>query len=279
MNTYHRCDAAPTVIAATKSCTRAARAALAAGVIGLGLLFSPTSAMADFKVWTPDVNLGLLEVENVGDVGSDPTRSRSGEQSYTFEAEYGVTTWWQTELELEFSRDPGTGQATYFSQITTENLFQFTQRGEYWIDAGFFAEYGQAEKRGNPNETTFGPVLRKDLGGTSNSINLFLERDFGQYGSSRPIFLYAWETRVDAWVLRMGQKAVVEPGLQIYGQPGPVGQFARWNEQDERGGPQLFGKIFNLGPGTLEWNGGVLFGLSSVSPKITVRWQLEYELH
>lgn len=44
-------------------------------------------------------------------------------------------------------------------------------------------------------------------------------------------------------------------------------------------GPQLFGKIFDIGPGTLEWNGGVLFGLTSAVPRVTVRWQAEYEIH
>ncbi|HYB50540.1 MAG TPA: hypothetical protein VED47_05465 [Burkholderiaceae bacterium] len=255
-----------------------ARAAAASTAIAAQLLAWCPPAAADFKVWTPDVNQGLIELETVGDVATDPNASRSGEQSYTVEAEYGVTSWWLTELEFEFNRDPGENQSTYFSQITSENLFQFTERSQYWVDVGFFAEYGQAMQRGNPNETTFGPVLRKDFGGTSNSINLFLEKDLGPNAVSRPAFLYAWETRIDAWVRTLG-RFVVEPGFQIYGQPGRLGQFPSWNHQDTRAGPQFFGKVLSLGPGTLEWNGGVLFGLTSAAPKTTVRWQLEYELH
>ena len=256
-----------------------AKAVRAAGAVGMGLLLCSTQAAADFKVWTPDVNRGALELETVGDVTSDPSASKSQAQSYTFEAEYGVTSWWQTELELEFNRDPGYGQATYFTQVTSENLFQFTERGQYWIDAGFFAEYGQHTQPGDSNETTFGPVLRKDFWGMSNTINLFLQRNFGPSASSRPFFQYAWETRVDAWVVTLGRKFVVEPGIQIYGQPGPIGQFPSWSQQDQRGGPQLFGKVFNVGPGTLEWNAGVLYGLTPASPRVTYRWQLEYEIH
>ncbi|HXW65791.1 MAG TPA: hypothetical protein VEK74_11955 [Burkholderiaceae bacterium] len=267
------------MIAFSRNWKTNARATIATAAIGIELLLCPGLAAADYKVWTPDVNLHELELENVGDVSSDPVSAKNGAQSYTFEAEYGLTTWWQAELELEFDRAPGSGQPTVFDQITWENLFQFTERGEYWLDAGFFAEYGQARLKGNPNETTFGPVLRKDLGGTSNSINLFLEKDLGPNAANRPVFLYAWETRVDAWVMRAGQYFEVEPGLQLYGQPGPVGQFPKWNRQDERAGPQLFGKIHNLGPGTLEWNGGVLFGLTSATPRTTVRWQAEYEIH
>src|ERR1700760_813034 len=89
------------------------------------------AARADFKVWLPDVNMGEVAIETVGDAGFDPHPSRSSEQSYTAEFEYGVTHWWQTELEFEFERDAGPGQNLYFNQLTSENLFQITQRGEY----------------------------------------------------------------------------------------------------------------------------------------------------
>jgi hypothetical protein len=242
-------------------------------------LVASAPASADFKVWTPDVNQGELAVEHVGDAGFDPNPAKNGEQSYTSELEYGVTHWWQTELEGEFNREPGPDQALYFSQLTSENLFQFTERGEYWLDAGFFAEYGQSMLRDTPNETTFGPVLRKDFWGTSTSVNLFLAKDLGDHASGRPVFLYALETRIEAWTVQFGRHFALEPGVQVYGQPGPFGHFASWSQQDERGGPQLFGKIFNIGPGTLEWNGGVLFGLTSAVPRTTLRWQAEYEIH
>lgn len=253
--------------------TRSLGAALALMVAGSPL------ALADFKVWTPDVNQGELAIETVGDVGSDPNPDKNGEQSHTGEIEYGVTPWWQTELEFEFNRDPGIHQATYFSQLASENLFQFTERGEYWLDAGFFVEYGHPMLRSDPNETTFGPVLRKDFWGFSNTINLFIEKDLGTHASGRPQFLWAWETRVDAWEVTFGRHVAVEPGFQYYGVPGQIGHFASWSDQDNRAGPQLFGKAFNIGPGTLEWNGGILFGLTSSVPRLTGRWQLEYELH
>jgi hypothetical protein len=251
------------------------------GVVAACSVLGAGTARADFKVWTPDVNKGELAVENVGDLGFDPNADRSGEKSYTAEVEYGVTNWWQTELEFEFERDPGSGsgQRTRFSQFTSENLIQFTERGEYWLDAGFFAEYGQGTIKGSVNETTFGPVLRKDIWGLSNSINLFIEKDLGTHASGRPQFLWAWETRVDALEMTFGRHFAVESGFQYYSQPGQIARFASWSGQDNRIGPQLFGKIFNIGPGTLEWNGGILFGLTPAVPKFTPRWQFEYEIH
>lgn len=249
-----------------------------AALFGTTALLLAPRAWADFKVWTPDAQPGALEIETVGDTAIDRQAAKNGEQSYTAEFEYGAATWWQTELELEFDRPPGPAQNTDFEQFTWENLFQFTERGEAPIDLGWFAEYGQGRKPGNPNEVTLGPVLRKDLAGTSNSLNLFFEHDWGPYGSGKTNLLYAWETRVDAWTWHSSGFAV-EPGLQLYGAAGPVSHLMPWNAQDDRAGPQLFGKFFNLGPGTLEWNGGVLFGLTPASPRLTVRWQLEYEIH
>src|SRR3984885_7943483 len=150
-----------------------AGAAVGAAMLGIG------TAKADFKVWLPDVNFGEVAIETVGDSGFDPHADRSGEQSQTLEFEYGVSRWWQTELEFEFEREAGIGQTQYFTQLTSENLFQFTQRGEYWVDVGFFAEYGLSMLKGNPNGITLGPVLRKDFWGLSNTINLFFAKDIG----------------------------------------------------------------------------------------------------
>ena len=75
--------------------TTAAIAVTAAMLIG-------GHAKADFKVWLPDVNFGEVAIETVGNSGFDPHADRSGEQSQTLEFEYGVTRWWQTELEFEF---------------------------------------------------------------------------------------------------------------------------------------------------------------------------------
>lgn len=242
-------------------------------------LAAAPAAEADFRVITPDVNKGELALETIGDAGFDHNRDVSGERSYTTEIEYGLTSWWQAELEGEFNREPGPGQDTYFNQLTWENVFQFTERGEYWLDAGFFAEYGRAMIRNTPDETTFGPVLRKDFWGTSTTLNLFLQKDLGQFSSGRPVFIYALETRIDDWTMQLGRHVALEPGIQFYGQPGAFGHFASWSQQDQRVGPQLFGKIFDIGPGSLEWNGGVLFGLTRAVPRTTLRWQAEYEIH
>jgi hypothetical protein len=229
-------------------------------------------AAADFKVRLPDAETGEFEIEPLGDYGHDPNPAHSGELSTTEEFEYGVNGFWRTELELEQERNAGPGQSFNFSQVTSENIFQFTERGQYWLDAGFFAEFGKSTLQGNPNEFTFGPIFRQEFFGTVNTVNLFMEKEVGNFSAAHPFFLYAWETR-----FALGTP--IEPGFQAYGQPNAFEGFNSHWPQDNRIGPQLFGTISNIGPGSLKWNGGVLFGVSSAAPRETIRWQLEYEIH
>ena len=242
-------------------------------IAGAALIFATAvPASADFKVQQPDAETGEFAVEPLGDYGHDPLSDHNGELSSTQEFEYGVNSFWQTELELEQEREPGPGQSIHFSQVTWENILQLTPRGEYWADAGFFAEFGKSTLADTPSETTFGPIFRKEFFHTINTVNLFMEKDVGHFASGRPAFLYAWETRI-----ALGTP--IEPGFQAYGEPSSFAGFNSGWPQDNRIGPQLFGTISNLGPGSLKWNAGVLFGVTSASPRETFRWQAEYEVH
>jgi hypothetical protein len=229
-------------------------------------------AAADFKVQMPDAETGEFAIEPLGDYAHDPKPTHSGELSTTQEFEYGVNGFWRTELELEQERDAGPGQSYQFSQVTSENIFQFTERGQYWLDAGFFAEFGKSTIRGDPNEFTLGPIFRKEIFGTINVLNLFTTKEVGPNNAGKPFLLYAWETR-----FALGTP--IEPGFQAYGNPSSFEGFNSHWPQDNRIGPQLFGTIHNIGPGTLNWNAGILFGITSASPRETIRWQPEYEIH
>jgi hypothetical protein len=232
----------------------------------------PTAALADFKVHTPDAETGEFEIEHVGSYGMAGSPDFDNEQSFVGELGYGVNNWWHTELEFENDREPGPGNHLKFDQMTWENQFQFGERGENWLDSGFFWEYGHGMLAGTPDETTFGPTLRKEIGPTINTVNLFLEKDLGPFADGHWIFSYAWETRI-------ATGTIVEPGFQAYGTPGALGNLLPVNQQDHRIGPQLFANLSGVGPGSLKMNGGILFGLTPGAPRRTLRWQLEYEIH
>jgi hypothetical protein len=238
----------------------------------LALVALPVSALADFKIHLPDAESGEFEIEQIGSYGMAGSPDFDNEKSFVYEMGYGVNNWWHTELEFETNREPGPGNHLRFDQLTSENQFVFGEPGQYWLDPGFFWEYGQAMVGGNPNETTFGPTLRKEFFHTINTVNLFLEKDIGQHSDGHWNFLYAWETRV-----ALGTP--VEPGFQAYGTVGPIGKPLPISQQDHRIGPMLFANLGQIGPGSLKANGGILFGLTPGAPRRTLRWQLEYELH
>jgi hypothetical protein len=248
-----------------------ASASLVSALIAVVLVAN--AARADFKVKLPDAEPGELEVETVGSYGRSSNPATNNEQSFVHEIEYGFNNFWKSGLEFETGRDPGPGNHLKFNQITWENWLVFGERGQYWLDPAFFIEYGHATLAKTPDEIKFGPLLRKEIGPTINTVNLFLAKEIGQFaGTGRMNFSYAWETRiVTGWI--------IEPGIQAYGEPGPIGHFAPISEQDHRIGPQLFGAVHELGPGTLKFNAGILFGLTPATPRQTFRWQAEYEIH
>jgi hypothetical protein len=241
-------------------------------VILAALAIAPNTALADFKVHLPDAETGEFEFEEVGSYGHSGNPATNNEQSFVHELGYGVNNWWHTEAEFETNRLAGLGNHLKFDQLTWENQFVFSEPGQYWLDYGFFWEYGQALLSGNPNETTFGPTLRKEIFHTIDTVNLFLQKDLGTHSDGHANFVYAWETRI-----ALGTP--VEPGFQAYGRTGPIGSPLPISQQDHRIGPQLFTQISDLGPGTLKANGGILFGLTPAAPRHTLRWQFEYELH
>lgn len=233
----------------------------------------PAVAFADFKVKLPDAEIGELELETVGNYGRSGNPFANNEQSFVHEIEYGFTNFWKSGVEFETNRDAGPGNHLKFDALTWENWFVFGERGQYWIDPALFAEYSHGMLHQSPDDIKFGPLLRKEIGPTINTVNLFLEKQVGPSATGgRMSFSYAWETRIaTGWI--------VEPGFQAYGEPGSIGHFAPANAQDHRIGPQLFGVIHDFGPGTLKLNGGVLFGLTPATPRQTLRWQAEYEIH
>jgi hypothetical protein len=244
-------------------------------------LFLPLRARADFHIFSPyEIDLGELEVEHNGDAAFDRRPDNSGATSYTIEFGTGLTNWWHSEIEFGFDRDPGFSQPTLLTQLVTENTFQLTEPGEAFADFGFYVEYGQTlstGKHAGPNELTFGPLIAKDIGRTTHTINLFLTRELGPNQDTSGLdFSYAWQSRWNLW-------APLSPAVEIYGDAGVIGRSPRLNQQQLLVGPVGVGSLsFNelgLGrAGKVKYEIGWLFGATEASPNGTLRWRLEAEI-
>jgi hypothetical protein len=247
---------------------------------GLALL-APLRARADYHIVSPyEIDLGELEIEHNGDAVFDPRPDQTGATSYTLELGTGLTPWWHSEIELGFNRPPGYDEPTLMTQVVTENTFQLTEPGEYWADLGFYFEYGQSTTTGvyaAPNEITFGPLIAKDIGRTTQTINLFLTRQLGPDQTTQGLdFNYAWQSRWNLW-------APLSPAIEVYGDTGTLGSVPTFSRQQLLIGPVGVGRLglsqLGLGQGgNLKYEIGWLFGATPATAHNVLRWRLELEI-
>ncbi len=245
------------------------------------MLLAAPLARADYHMRSPtEIDFGEVEIEHNGAAAFDHFKDNSGARSYTVEIGTGLTPWWHTEVEVGFQRDSGAAQPTLLDALVWENMFQLAEPGEYWADPGFYIEYGQSLTRGrhaSANEITFGPAVSKDIGKTTNSINLFFTRLLGPDQTTQGLdFTYAWQTK---W--NVSER--LSPALEIYGDAGVVGRSPALSQQQMLIGPVALGafKLHDLGlgnAGKLKYEIGYLFGATPASPNGVVRWRLELEI-
>ncbi len=67
-------------------------------------------------------------------------------------------------------------------------------------------------------------------------------------------------------------------GLQGMGELGQWDDWARRDDQEHKIGPALFGRLKTAGGQRLNYNAGLLFGVTDGTPDYTLRFKLEYEL-
>jgi hypothetical protein len=159
-------------------------------------------------------------------------------------------------------------------------MFQLTEPGRYFADLGFYVEYGQSLTRGqyaSSNQVTFGPVIAKDIGRTTTTINLFFTRQLGPDQTTQGLdFSYAMQTRWNIW-------QPLSPAIEVYGDTGVLGSVPRLSQQQLLVGPVGVGslRLAQLGLGSagkLKYEAGWLFGTTPASPQGALRWRLELEI-
>jgi len=245
------------------------RCAFAAFFILVCLGAAPIPARAaDFKVYYPEVDQGEFEFEKRLFHTFDRSGDRGSERNLTSEIGYGITDFWFAEVENEFTKAPH--DRWRYESLGLENVFQLTEEGEGWLDAGFLAEYDFAIQRDEPDRFIFGPILRKQFGRLLVTANFFATADIGGEEPEAPQLNYAFEAE---YLLT----PAVQPGFQLFGAPGAFTGFRRYSRQDNRAGPVLFG-AFDTAAGKIKYEAGYLLGLTHDSPSGTLKFSLEYEV-
>lgn len=230
----------------------------------LALLFtSPVNA--DPKVYSPIVHKGDLAFENRGNTTIDDDDDEGGAQRHVFELEYGVTDWWKTALVSRLDK-PGDGSLRY-DTTAWENIFQLTEQGKYWLDAGIYLEYKLADDDDAADKVEAKLLLEKWYSGFQHTANFTFEKEVGGHREEDTEFGFAWRTRKEiAHHMKLG--------MEYFGELGEINDIKSFEDQEHRLGP-VFYHEFEIGELEIEYSLAWLFGLTDASPDHTFRWQLE----
>ncbi len=227
--------------------------------------FNQTQA-AD-HVYSPYVEQGELEVEWKNNYDFDHNKDKSGASSQKFALGYGVNNFWATEIYAIVEKDGETGSSYNLNGVEFENIFQLTERGQYWADFGLYTAYTHSLKSGTPNEAELKLLVAKDTGMLTHYANIQLARENGDEASNSTEVGFKWSTRY-----RLDEKFM--PGFEIHSNFGSLNHF-NYDDQKHQVGPMFYGRLFN----NFRYEIGYLIGTSKEAPDGQLKSLIEYEIH
>jgi hypothetical protein len=235
------------------------------------LLVTPSNeAHASHKVYSPHVEKGELELEYRGHLNRDNQSSLHGKRKDIYEIGYGITDWWFSSVFAEYEKEPDEGEPYQHEASAWENIFQLTEPGKYWLDAGFYVEYEFPSESSKADKLELKVLLEKQVQRWVHTLNLTAEREVG--GGALDVIEYSYQ-----WRTKYSYKPTFEPGVELYGGLGTSDDFATTGSQSIQLGP-VFSGAFKLASKTkFVYEAGYLFGLNDSSPDNTLKWTLELE--
>lgn len=232
-----------------------------------------TAANAATRLYSPYVTPGELEIEYFGSRFVDNDNSKDNVQKQQFAVGYGVNEWWKTELYSKFVK--GAQDDMKFDEWEWENLFQLTERGEYWLDVGATVAYEWTPQSDRADNLEARLLLAKDFDKTLHLLNVIAEKNVGSGPKE------SMEGKL-LWSSRYNYSRYFEPGFEIESDFGEIKDAGSFDEQKHYIGPAAYGKIpLNLTTHAdgLKYRVGYLFGISDAANDGEIVAQVEYELH
>ena len=239
---------------------------VASGGLILGIV--PNDAHATHKVYSPIVEQGELEIEARGHVQVDDNDEIDGAHKEKYEIGYGFTDWWFSSVFIEAEDEPGESYA--YAAAAWENIFQLTEQGKYWLDAGLYTEYEVPDGSG-PDKLEIKLLLEKSLPHWTHTFNLAAEREVGGGADNEVEANYAWRS-----IYRLNPR--IQPAIELYGDLGHSGDFGIHDDQSHLAGPVILGSLPLNQNVSLSYEMGYLFGLTNESSDGAFKWLLELEI-
>ena len=245
-----------------------------AGLAGLAIAavlstYTVGAGAADMKIYSPIVERGVTEVELLGFRDFDKHPALDKYQEYKLSVGHGFTDWLALEVGGEIEKEKSEGKLE-LEAYELEALFQFTPQGKYWMDFGLLAEYERAAEGGHPDQYKLAPLLEKEFGQFTATVNLAFARESGVNKAPGTQFSYAAR-------LKYHLESGLQPAIELFGDPGRIGHLPSHSEQSHWIGPALYGK-WKTAPGqALVWSVAALFGTTDAASDTRVVVRLEYE--
>jgi len=237
---------------------------VAAMVFCLVITMCPADVLAK-KVYSPIVEAGELEFEYILDYSFDSDLAKDGSARHQFELEYGVSDRWKTAVVGDFRKRPG--QSFAYQGLKWENTYQLFEQGEHWLDAGLYVEYIIPQGSLNrPDVIELKLLLEKKHGSLTHTANLLLKKELGANALNSTTVGYGWRSKW-RWL------RAINPGIELYGLLGELGNTNPLPRQSHQIGPVLFGKL----PAGFSYQIGYLFGLTAASDQGMMKFIVGYE--
>lgn len=230
-------------------------------------------AFAGETVKSPNVEKGLLELEEKGRHQTDSSAAKNDKMELEFNASYGVTERWKTKIEATVDEDRA-GDLTY-RRTRFENVFQLTRtQGGFFADTALYNDVSFSDRSDSSHDVTFGVLARKDIGLTTNTANIFIKKDFGDTAANGTNFVYRWQTKYNLM-------KEFQPGFELLGDTKKRDAF---RDQTLGIGPAAFGSF-----GFDELFGGdknqklgydlvYTFGATPATADGSLKWKLKYAI-
>jgi high-affinity iron transporter len=249
---------------------------VAALSLALPLMLSvapPAKAEPASKVYTLNVVQGETELEFLGGQYLDNSDIVDGEREWKFAVSHGMTQNWYSELEAEWEKEPETGTGTHYDGFEWTNIFQFTERGEYFLDLGLYTELNFPDVHNEANEVAIGPMFQKETAAATYNLNLTWVRNYNGYQvDDMTTFEYSFQARVKG-------DPMLEYGIQAIGDLGEWNHMKTFTNQEHKIGPAVFGEVKAGGKNKLSYDGALLFGVTDDSQDATLRFAISYEMY
>ncbi|MEI6730849.1 MAG: hypothetical protein WCL30_06270 [Pseudomonadota bacterium] len=233
-------------------------------LISTTLLFAQPLYAVD-KIYSPTVDKGEIELEYFATRDFDSDRSKDNAQVHETSIGYGVNDYWKTEFYANFAKQPD--QSLKTDSFEWENIFAFSQPGQYWLDSGMSIAYVHNATARSADAVEAKLLLQKQIGQWINIANIGLEEEIGRFATGRPERSFAWETRYNL-------NKYFNPGFEFHSDFGRSGDDSNgFSEQVHFIGPAAYGRILD----NLKYEAAYLVGVSNAAPQSEAKLLLEYE--